>query len=173
MHHDAQHPFRVHAGSALVEDIGTRFDLRAYAGDAAVTVAVVEGMVRLSCARDEPASVAPGTALASRAVLIASGEVGTLDASGRATTNRTSRAASYLGWAGGTLSFVDRPLPEVLHAIARWHDLDVRVPDARLAKRLVTAEFSWQSAEQMIDALAIAMDATVERNARVITLRPR
>src|ERR1019366_1973328 len=57
--------------------------------------------------------------------------------------------------------------------IGRWYDLDVRVPDARLARRLVTAEFSRQSASEMIAALAVAMDATVEREGRAITLRPR
>jgi hypothetical protein len=47
------------------------------------------------------------------------------------------------------------------------------VTDARLARRLVNAEFSPQSPAETIDALALAMDATVERSGRVITLRPR
>jgi ferric-dicitrate binding protein FerR (iron transport regulator) len=64
-------------------------------------------------------------------------------------------------------------LPEVLATIGRWYDLDIRVPDPALASRLVTAEFSTQSAGEMINALAIAMDASVERHARVVTLRPK
>ena len=47
VHHDVAHPFRVHANGARVEDIGTRFDLRAYASDSSVTVAVAEGSVAL------------------------------------------------------------------------------------------------------------------------------
>jgi ferric-dicitrate binding protein FerR (iron transport regulator) len=101
------------------------------------------------------------------------GEVGTLDEQGTVVSGHSSNAASYLDWADGRLSFVDRPLPEVLRTIARWYDLDVRVPDPQLARRLVTADFVRQSPEEMIDALAVAMDATVERSGRIITLRPR
>ena len=68
---------------------------------------------------------------------------------------------------------MSRPLPEVLATIGRWYDLDVRVPDTTLASRLVTAEFSTQSADEMIRALAIAMDATVERHGRVVTFRAK
>lgn len=168
--HDAARPFRVRAGNALVEDIGTRFDLRAYPGDAGVTVAVVEGSVRLGAARDDSAGA---SARAAHGIVLASGQVGTLDERGNASIARAARASGYLGWASGTLAFENRPLPEVLRTIARWHDLDIRAGDARLARRLVTAEFSRQSVREMIDALAIAMDATVERNGRVVTLRPR
>jgi ferric-dicitrate binding protein FerR (iron transport regulator) len=49
----------------------------------------------------------------------------------------------------------------------------VRVADARLRSRRVTAEFSPQSPAEMIDALAVATDAVVVRDGRVITLRPR
>jgi transmembrane sensor len=168
--HDATRPFKVRARGALVQDIGTRFDLRAYAGDATVTVAVVEGAVALSISRADSGGARRADA---KAMVLASGEVGTLDANGNAIHKRTSGAAAYLDWASGRLSFAARPLPEVLSTIGRWYDFDIRVSDARLARRLVTAEFSRQSSSEMLDALAIAMDATVERRGRVITLRPR
>jgi transmembrane sensor len=81
--------------------------------------------------------------------------------------------AGYLAWANGRLSFTDRPLEEVLRTIGRWYDLDVRVEDARLKGRRVTADFSPQSPAEMIDALAVATDAVVARDGRVITLRTR
>jgi len=169
--HDARHPFRVRTHGALVEDIGTRFDLRAYPGDSAVTVAVVEGSVTLGADRADTNTTAARRA--SAAMVVRKGEVGTLDGQGTVASEHSPSVTSYLGWADGRLSFVDRPLPEVLRTIARWYDLDVRVDDARLARRLVTADFVRQSSSEMIDALAVAMDATVERNGRVITLRPR
>jgi transmembrane sensor len=167
VHHDATHPFKVSAGAAIIEDVGTRFDLRAYDADSSVTVAVVEGAVSLS------AKTSASSPRAAGAIMVSAGDVGAVDKGGVASIDTAARAAGYLGWANGTLSFVDRPLSEVLRAIARWHDVDVRVPDARLARRRVTAEFSRQSAAAMIDALAVTLDATVERNAGIITLRPR
>jgi transmembrane sensor len=168
--HDAAHPFRVYAHGAQVEDIGTRFDLRAYADESVVTVAVAEGAVALGRARN----VSTGTRERDvEGVVLRRGELGSLDKNGRASTTHAARVAAYLGWATGRLSFVSRPLPEVLATIGRWYDLDIRVPDPALASRLVTAEFSTQSVGEMINALAIAMDASVERRARVVTLRPK
>ncbi|MFI5244090.1 MAG: FecR family protein [Gemmatimonadales bacterium] len=168
--HDAAHPFRVYAHGAQVEDIGTRFDLRAYADESIVTVAVAEGAVALGRARNDSTSRRERKV---EGVVLHRGELGSLDRNGRASTTHAARVAAYLGWATGRLSFVSRPLPEVLATIGRWYDLDIRVPDPALASRLVTAEFSTQSADEMISALAIAMDASVERHARVVTLRPK
>jgi ferric-dicitrate binding protein FerR (iron transport regulator) len=169
--HDALHPFRVRTHGALVEDVGTRFDLRAYPDDAEVTVAVAEGSVSLgvdsAAAPATPAHRSPAT------VVLRGGDVGMLGTQGTVASEHSPSVAGYLGWADGRLSFVDRPLPEVLRTIARWYDLDLRVDDAQLARRLVTADFVRQSASQMIDALAVAMDATVERRGRIVTLRPR
>ncbi len=168
--HDAAHAFRVHARGAQVEDIGTRFDLRAYRNESAVTVAVAEGAVTLGRERGDSASVSRHDV---EGIVLHRGDLGSLDTSGHASTKHSVRIAAYLGWASGRLSFVSRPLPEVLTTIGRWYDLDIRVPDAALAARLVTADFSTQSADEMIHALAIAVDANVERNARVVTLRAK
>jgi ferric-dicitrate binding protein FerR (iron transport regulator) len=168
--HDAAHPLRVLAHGAWIEDIGTRFDVRAYPDEAAVTVAVVEGSVELG--RDRGGTEARPARDSERRTL-RSGDVGTLNERGQLSAQRSAGASSYLAWATGRLSFVDRPLPDVLRTIGRWYDLELRAPDSRLARRLVTAEFSRQSPSEMIDALAIAVDATVERTGGVITLRPR
>ena len=164
--HDAVHPFRVHANGARIEDIGTRFDLRAYASDSSVTVAVAEGSVALGRDRRDSTAHVEG-------LVLHRGELGSLDKAGRASTAKPVRITAYLSWANGRLTFVSRPLPEVLASIGRWYDLDIRVPDPALASRLVTAEFSTQSPSEMIDALATAMNASVERHDRVVTLRAR
>jgi transmembrane sensor len=168
--HDGAHPFRVHANGAQVEDIGTRFDLRAYQSDASVTVAVAEGSVALG---HDPAASTGRARSGAEGVVLKSGQVGSLDHAGVVSAARSGRVTSILGWSRGTLSFVGRPLPEVLRDIGRWYDLDIRVSDRQLSTRLVTADFSTQSAAEMIDALALAVNATVERTGRIVTLRPR
>src|ERR1035437_1091733 len=168
--HDAAHPLRIRARGVLIEDVSTRFDLRAYASDASVTVAVAEGSVSLTAARSDSASAAtkPG-----QPIVLDRGDLSTVDGQGNTSTERLVHVSIYLDWANGRLAFVDRPLEDVLRTIGRWYDLDVRVTDARLRNRRVTAEFAPQSSAEMIDALAVATDATVERDGRVITLRPR
>lgn len=168
--HDAAHPFRVRAHGAEVEDIGTRFDLRAYQNEPLVTVAVSEGAVALGQARVDSTGARTSNA---EGIVLHRGEVGTLDEHGGVSATRAASVSRYLGWSSGRLAFAGEPLPDVLRTIGRWYDLDVRVPDARLASRLVTAEFSTQSASEMIAALALAVDARVERVGRVVTLKPK
>jgi ferric-dicitrate binding protein FerR (iron transport regulator) len=168
--HDAAHPLRIRVRDVLIEDVGTRFDLRAYASDTIVTVAVAEGSVSVSAAR----SGSPAAAVKTRQpTVLERGDVGSVDGMGNTSTERLVSVSSYLDWANGRLSFADRPLEDVLRTIGRWYDLDVRVTDARLKSRRVTAEFSPQLPSEMIDALAVATDAVVARDGRVITLRPR
>ena len=168
--HDAAHPLRIRARGVLIEDIGTRFDLRAYASEAIVSVAVADGSVSLTATRSNSPSAG---ARRDQPIVLGRGDVGTVDGQGNTSTERPVRVSSYLDWADGRLSFVDRPLDDVLRTIGRWYDVDVRVTDARLRNRRVTADFSPQSPAEMIDALAVATSATVERDGRVITLRPK
>ena len=168
--HNSSHPFRVRARDALTEDVGTRFDVRAYAEDSAVTVAVTEGAVTIGHAMSRTFSkLRRGT----EGALLRAGDVGKLDAGGLVSTTNAVRVGRYVDWARGRLEFVKAPLPDVARSIGRWYDLEVRVPDASLAARLVTAEFSTQSPTAMLDALAIALNADVLREGRVVTFRPK
>ena len=54
-------------------------------------------------------------------------------------------------------------------SLERWYDLDIRADEALYGKR-VTAVFVANQPNEMIDALAIALDATATRKGRVVTL---
>lgn len=59
----------------------------------------------------------------------------------------------------------------VLSILSRWYDLDIHAADSVVASHLVTAHFSTQSVDEMLQALAIATEAVVERQGRRVTLR--
>lgn len=165
--HDSTRPFRVHAKDAVTQVLGTRFDVRAYPEDSAVAVAVAEGAVALGRAEPlEAGELAQG-------VVLRRGELGTLASDGRVTTATGAMVASYLAWAEGRLHFVETPLPEVVRTLGRWYDLDVRLGAPALAARTLTAEFAAQSAEELLAALAIALDARVVRSGKTVTLHPK
>ncbi len=170
--HDSTRPFRVRARDAIAEDIGTRFDMRAYPEDRAVAVAVAEGAVALGRA-DTADTGAPSMGDAPQGVVLRQGELGTLDSGGRVTTATGAVVATYLAWADGRLHFVETPLPEVARAVGRWYDLDVRIEGEALAARTVTAEFGAQPADELLRALALAVGARVIRSGKVVTLRAR
>jgi len=166
VHHDAARPFRVRTATTVTEDIGTRFGLRAYANEANVTVAVAEGAValgrRTTTQRGRP-----------EGVLLHAGELGVLDPSGAVATARGAAVTRALAWTRNELVFDQQPMTDVLATLSRWYDLEIHVADPRVAATLVSAAFSTQSTGEMLQALAIAVDAVVERNGRRVTLRGR
>ena len=166
VHHDAARPFRVRTATTVTEDIGTRFGLRAYANEANVTVAVAEGAValgrRTATQRGRP-----------EGVLLHAGELGVLDPSGAVATARGAAVTRALAWTRNELVFDRQPMTHVLATLSRWYDLEIHVADPRVATTLVSAAFSTQSTGEMLQALAIAVDAVVERNGRRVTLRGR
>ena len=166
VHHDASRPFRVRTATTVTEDIGTRFGLRAYGNEANVTVAVAEGAVALGRRTTAPRGGPQG-------VLLRAGELGVLDPTGAVATSRGAAVTRALAWTRNELVFDKQPMTSVLATISRWYDLDVHVADPSVAATLVSAEFSTQSADEMLQALAIAVDAVVERNGRRVTLRGR
>ena len=117
--HDAQRPLRVHAGGAIAEDLGTKFDVRAYAGDSAVRVAVADGRVALQ--RTHPR--------AGRRDLHP-GELGTLAPGDLDANVRGADVTAILGWTEGRLAFDDAPLPDVLRQIARWYPVQFTTLDS-------------------------------------------
>jgi transmembrane sensor len=169
--HDSTRPFRVRVKGAVVEDIETRFDLRAYPEDSLVAVAVAEGAVVLGRGGLPAGTARPDGRSAAEGIVVRLGEIATLAPDGAVTTARGAAVADYLAWADGRLHFASVPLQEVLRSIGRWYDLDVRVEGPALATRSITAEFSLRSATEMLQALALAVDARLTRAGRIVTLR--
>src|SRR6266571_332779 len=95
--HDATKPFAVHAANALVRDLGTRFSVRAYAGEQRVRVVVAQGKVALrSVAAVDTTSLTP---------VLTPGDLGRLDSSGALTLRHGVNVHRYLAWTEGQLAF--------------------------------------------------------------------
>lgn len=157
--HDSLHPFKVRARNAVVEDVGTRFVVRAWPELVRPEVAVEEGVVLLA----DTSGVVAGQQLMA-------GQFGRLEADGRVTID--SLPEDSFAWLKNELVFNEVPLAVALPSIGRWHDVELRA-DSSLAGRQLSARFAAQSLSQILDALSLALDARVERNGRVITLVKR
>ncbi|MEP7002847.1 MAG: FecR domain-containing protein [bacterium] len=168
--HDASRPFRVHAGTAVAEDIGTRFVIRSYASDSAVTVAVAEGAVSLGRMRD---TTSPPAVHSAEGVVVRAGEFGQLGGSGHATTRRQEGIANHFRWARGDLSFDDASLDEVRQTLERWYDVKVLVADSSMRARRLTGRFQGQSSHAILGAIAITLGAELEWRGTTVTMRPR
>jgi transmembrane sensor len=159
--HDAARPFRVHARGAVAEDLGTRFTVRAYPEVPGVEVAVAEGRVALQALADT-----------TRALLDA-GDVGRVEGARARVVARGASTERFFGWTAGALVFDGVSLTDALPQLERWYDIDVVIPDARLAGRPLVARFSHGTAAEALDAIALALDARWSRRGRTVTLEPR
>ncbi len=161
--HEAERPFRVHAGQALMEDLGTEFSVRGYPGDDRVVVAVRSGQVSL--ARADSATVPPE--------VLEPGDLGTLRVGGMPTVEHGMDIGPYLAFADGRLVFADTPLPEAIAQVQRWYDVQITIADSSLSRALVNATFRDESLPEVLQVLATVLEARYEQRGRMVWLRAR
>jgi transmembrane sensor len=159
--HDARRPFRVYTGSAVTEDLGTAFGVRAYRGDTATTVIVTEGRVAVQA---DSAAV--------RHVTLAGGQVAHLDRQGNIAIERAADVDAQLAWMQGRLTFQLAPLGDVAHTLARWYDVDITLSDSSLASVPLTATFTGKPLDDVLDAIASALDLRYTRTGPHVSFGP-
>jgi len=160
--HDATKPFLVHAHNGVIEDVGTRFGVRAYPRDTLVRVIVATGAVALRPATDSSAS----------SIVLGAGQMAALTARGVGTRVARVDAERALGWTRGCLSFRSAPLRDVAVDLGRWFDLDVSLADPRLGDRRLTIAMCDQDPTVVLGAVALPLGLRYERNGRVVVFRP-
>jgi transmembrane sensor len=152
--HDAAHPLSVHAGPAIVQDVGTRFDVRADEGER-VHVVVASGAVRLA-----PATVRADAAAGG--VMLYAGDAGTLAAGGQTVVSRAEDVLAVLAWTRGELVFRGAALAEVGAALRRWYGVQLRVADPALAGRHLTMNFAGEPRDRVLETIALALGARLQ-----------
>lgn len=161
--HDSARPFIVRARDGVAQDVGTRFVVRAWPELRQLEVAVEEGIVALSD------SAGYRTSPVARRPQLRAGQRGRLASDGRVSIAPVDSAA--FSWLSGTLAFTDVPVSEALPVIGRWYGVTITAAPA-LADRRLTGRFVSQPLPQLLDALALALGASVERRGSQITLSP-
>lgn len=161
---DSARPFRVHTHAVVTEVIGTRFGVRAYAGEPEVSVALAEGAVRLR------GTGAPEDA---RGLMLRPGQVARVAADGELRLEADASIDAMLAWTDGRLVFEDTPLEDVAIELGRWYDVEVRLADATLAGRRLTASFGEEPISQVLDLIALSLDLRYDRDGGVIVFSER
>ena len=159
--HDTAHPLLVHAKNAVTEDIGTRFSVRAYPGDARVQVFVTAGKVNLRAAG---APVASGT-------LLGPLDLGVLDSIGRTTVRNGVDSTSHLAWTRDRFVFSNAPLADVLPDVARWFDVRIAVRDSAVARQRITLSVPARSLSEVLGAATVPLGLHFVITGRTVVIR--
>jgi ferric-dicitrate binding protein FerR (iron transport regulator) len=160
--HDAAHPFSVRARGVVTVDVGTSFDVRAYAAEHTVRIGVADGEVALT--------VGAQRAGAGRRALVA-GDLARVDTSGATTVSRGIDADEFLAWTRGTLVFRGAPLADVMAELSRWYGVTFTAVDPALRDVRLTATYEHESLDDVLDQMGRVIAARITRHGRAITLR--
>ncbi len=160
---DSAKPFRVYSGPGVTRVLGTKFSVRAYPEDSAVTVVVREGRVALATAGD--------TGAQRGSVVLDRGDLGTVDTHGHLRVERGVPVDQHLAWEGGRLQFVNTPLRAVLPELTRRYGLQIVSFDHQIDTLLWTASLQSESASEALQLLATSLALDVDRRGDRVVLR--
>ena len=175
---DRSRPFLVHAGDAVVQAIGTEFEVRVRA-DQHVDVLVTEGRVEV-----RPDAVAPAPqALDARrepTAVVTVRAVSAGEALSTATTNypvtpvSREQLSSDLAWREGAVVFDSEPLSEAIAEIQRYTDARIIISDPGIASLPVGGRFKTDDLQGFLDGLQAALPITIRRTADdIVYVDPR
>jgi len=158
-------PFIVRTGVVRTRVLGTQFDVRHYADDRDVRIAVAQGKVVVSSTSRRHVSAT-----------LSAGVAASITDSTALTTSIVDMT-EYTGWTHDQLEFANTLLPDVLTTVGRWYGYRFRLADSTLAHERLTATFDYASKPDVIKALEalLSVSATLEPRGAdtVVTLRRR
>ena len=95
------------------------------------------------------------------ATVLKPGERGVVLPNGQIIRERAS--PDDMAWLRRQLIFREAPLPEVIASLHRWYGIELRVPDASLAARHLTATFAGEPPERVLEVIRLVLGADIER----------
>jgi transmembrane sensor len=156
--HDPAHPFTVKAGKIVIQDVGTAFSVDN--DDSAGTRVVVDsGTVSIGPAENRD-----------RDQVLNARDRATVDPKGIVLVERSAVSDDDLAWTQGRLVFRDAPLILVGAELYRWYGVRLRVADSSLANLHLTASFSGEPVDRVLNVIALSLGARVEREGNVAVL---
>jgi transmembrane sensor len=192
VHKDPNRPFRVHTFGAVIQAIGTQFNV--YRRMDGTTVSVVEGRVQISSGEPEvsPRAEQPGSgdtrdgagsangagqvveAASPLVTRLAAGEEASIDSSGRIETQHNADVSRSTAWRERRLVFKQDSLGKIVTEFNRYN----RVPQFKLigtsvSTRRYSGAFSVDDPESLSSLLASEPDLLVQRSGDDILVRAR
>ena len=147
-------PFRIHINDALVEVLGTKFNIRSWKEDnAGVVVTVTEGKVALGLANSK----------LSDKVILTRNMQSSLSLSGKASKPIIVDASNYTKWMHNEMYFQDVSLKQIIMQLERWYDLHFEVAEGLLDKENLTVRINNTNLDDVLELISVVTNTRVER----------
>ncbi|MFL5501185.1 MAG: FecR family protein [Gemmatimonadaceae bacterium] len=157
--HNPARPFTVIAGAIRIQDVGTAFAVES--DDSAGTqVTVDSGSVAIGAVNRKSSA---GAVLNAR-------DRASIDIDGVVAVERSAASEEDVAWTQGRLVFRDTPLVLVGAELYRWYGVRLRVADSSLMNLHLTASFSGEPVDRVLNVIALSLGARIERQGNVAIL---
>lgn len=156
--HDTTRPFRVDVyHDAMVEVLGTEFNINAYPENKKIFTTLVQGCVRVADTRSDSVIMLKPNQQA----VLSGGEI----------TVREVDPEEYITWINGRFYFERMPLEEILLQLERWYDLQVFWTNESLKSYEFTgAVWRDNSIRQTLDMIEKTTDVHFSVSGRTVTV---
>jgi len=163
---DKNRPFYVRTEHAVVQVVGTTFDVRSYENERHLNVVVRDGTVEMRKNSDEN----------EEELVLNAGYLGTYD---RETMHlrihEVEDLDNYFGWLDGRLTFLDKPVKEVLADIERRYDITINteLADDVIKGQKLTADLKTRAIADVMDVLKMSLEIDYEIDGDNILIKPK
>jgi transmembrane sensor len=181
VHHDTSRPFRVSTDDAVVQAVGTQFDV--YRRDDGTVVAVIEGRVNVTTEASAPslamtsgqatggARALPSRALVSRS--LSASEEARVSHAGSVSIREVKNVTDSVAWRERRLIFRDRTLEEIVSEFNRYRTAPIRLEGSGVTQRVYTGVFDADDADSLVQVLTRDPALAVDRSGDGIVIRLR
>ncbi len=159
---DPNRPFRVHSGHAVIQAVGTQFNV--HGRPSGTIVSVLEGIVQITPASAESAA-------ASRR--LTAGEEALIGREGRIEQRTLARTVGLPAWRQHRLVFEDDRLDDIAAEFNRWNREQIRVEGAELSARLYSGAFNANDPESLIAFLRKDPQIALRQRGNVLVIQPK
>jgi transmembrane sensor len=142
---NAQQPFVVDINKLQVRVLGTTFNVDAYPGNTAITIALVEGKILLQQNNNNKTSdlmeMKPNQVACYR------------KSDNKIEWKKESDLTKYTAWTNGKIVFSNDPVNTVVQKLQNWYNVDIQVVDKKLENYRFTGTFIDEPLEQVLSML--------------------
>lgn len=164
--HDAQRPFRVYAGAAVVQAVGTQFNV--YRSPSGTTVSVVEGIVEVT---PHSAELPAGKSSLDTPERLVAGEQTQLSLQGEILQRTAAEVDRIVAWRERRLIFRDEPLAAIAAEFNRYNDTQLTIQGPTTSARRITGVFDADNPRALIAFLEGDPNLTVDSRANEVVIR--
>ncbi len=154
--HNTKKPFSVSAKGQIIEDLGTSFNINAYADNSEVSVTLIEGDADVRNAVNK-VNLNPG-----QQAVIKDGNNGIVV--------KPANLEEVIAWTTGWFKFQNKSIREVMKEAARWYDVEVEVGKDINEKKIGGTISRYKNISELLENLKITGNINYQIKGRRVIL---